>query len=144
LFSEVRLQYPLKRSLSLASLALLAALMLSTFVGLGWETSSRSTEAASGVKVTVGCRSNPETARVENNTNHRIKIKSVGSVYKPRSNEPFRIGDGLGPGRSVVFESGDDANHDVLTGQYIYNNDAGSKEGVTVSTSAGRFSDRCG
>ncbi len=69
---------------------------------------------------------------------------SRGSVYQPRSNEPFRVGVKLGAGRSVTFESGYDANSRVLTRQYIYNNDVGSKEGARVSTSVGRFTDRCG
>ena len=69
---------------------------------------------------------------------------SRGSVYQPRSNKPFRVGVKLGAGRSVTFESGYDANSRVLTRQYIYNNDVGSKEGARVSTSVGRFTDRCG
>jgi hypothetical protein len=36
------------------------------------------------------------------------------------------------------------ANSNKLTGNYIYNDDVGSKEGANVSTSVGRFSDRCG
>jgi hypothetical protein len=100
-------------------------------------------EAASKVKVSVSCRSNPETTRVENNTNHRIKVRKVGSIYKPRSNEPFTVNRTLRPNRAITFESGFDANRNVLTRQYIYNNDVGSREGARVSTSEGRFRDRC-
>jgi hypothetical protein len=47
-------------------------------------------------------------------------------------------------GRTITFESGSGANSNKLTGNYIYNNDVGSKEGAKVSTSLGGFSDRCG
>lgn len=106
--------------------------------------SVRSAEAASKVKVVVNCKSNPETARVTNNTNRRIKVKKVGSIYKPRSNEPFRVNKTLRRGKTITFQSGSSARSNVLTRQYIYNNDVGSKEGARVATSVGRFSDRCG
>ena len=48
-------------------------------------------------------------------------------------------------GNSVTFESGSGADHNELTGSYLYNNDVGSKEGARVVTSPGsRFVDRCG
>jgi hypothetical protein len=50
-----------------------------------------------------------------------------------------------GGGNSITFESGSGANHNKLTGSYIYNNDVGSKEGARVLTGSGaRFVDRCG
>jgi hypothetical protein len=100
-------------------------------------------EAAAAVKVDVSCRSDPEKTRVENNTNHRITIRTVGSIYKPRSNEPFRVDVRLRPDSAITFESGSDANRHVLTHLFIYNNDVGSKEGARVRTSEGRFIDRC-
>jgi hypothetical protein len=51
----------------------------------------------------------------------------------------------LGGGNSVTFESGSGANHNKLTGSFIYNNDVGSKEGARIVTGSGaRFVDRCG
>jgi hypothetical protein len=95
--------------------------------------------------VTVACKATPETTRVKNNRNRAITIKKVGSIYQPRSNEPFRVDRKLGGGNSVTFESGSGANHNTLTGAFIYNNDVGSKEGARVVTGAGtRFGDRCG
>jgi hypothetical protein len=132
--------------MSVLSVALLAGMFtLFAFFGPVSERgiSPQPVEAASKVNVSVDCRSNPETTRVENNTNHRIKVRKVGSIYKPRSNEPFRVRETLRPGRAVVFESGGDANRNVLTRQYIYNNDVGRKEGARVATSEGRFRDRC-
>ena len=97
------------------------------------------------LSVSVACQATPETTRVENNRNRTITIKKVGSIYQPRSNEPFRVNRRLGGGRSITFESGYDANRNVLTRQYIYNNDVGSKEGARVTTASGaRFIDRCG
>lgn len=134
------------RTLSVLSVALLVGVF--TLFALFGPVSERSisprpAEAASAVKVSVRCESNPETTRVENNTNHRIKIRRVGSIYEPRSNEPFTVDRTLRRGRAITFESGQRANQNVLTRQYIYNNDVGSREGARVSTSAGRFRDRC-
>jgi hypothetical protein len=127
--------------LSIAVLAglLVLALALTTDVrGI----SPRPAEAA-GVNVSVDCKSNPEKTRVENNTNHRITVKKLGSIHQPRSNEPFRVNVALGRGQSVTFESGYDANSRTLTRQYIYDNEAGRKEGARVRTSVGGFVDRC-
>jgi len=71
----------------------------------------------------VACRTNPEVTWVKNNRNSRITIGSVGSIYQPRTNEPFRVGRVLRLGRAVRFESGYDADMNVLTRWYIYNND---------------------
>jgi hypothetical protein len=107
--------------------------------------SPRSAEAATpAVTVSVACKGTPETTRVENNRNRSITIKTVGSIYRPYSYEPFRVNRKLGGGKSITFESGSGANGNKLTGSYIYNNDVGSKEGAKVSTSVGGFADRCG
>jgi hypothetical protein len=105
--------------------------------------SSAPAGAVSRVGVTAKCDGNPEKVIVKNNTRHRIKIKKVGSIYQPRSNEPFRVDRTLRRGASVTFESGYDANHNVLTRQYIFNSDVGSREGARVATSIGRYVDRC-
>ena len=95
--------------------------------------------------VTVACKATPETTRVKNNRNRAITIKTVGSIYQPYSYEPFRVDRRLGGGNSVTFESGSGANHNKLTGSYIYNNDVGGKEGARVVTKSGtRFVDHCG
>ena len=95
--------------------------------------------------VTVACKATPETTRVKNNRGRAITIKKVGSIYHPYSYEPFRVDRRLGGGNSITFESGSGANHNKLTGSYIYNNDVGSKEGAKVVTGSGaRFVDRCG
>ena len=95
--------------------------------------------------MTVACKATPETTRVKNNRNRSITIKTVGSIYRPYSYEPFRVDRRLGGGRSVTFESGSGANQNRLTGSYIYNNDVGSREGARVVTKTGtRFVDRCG
>ena len=103
----------------------------------------RLAQAAPAVTVNVNCTSGPETTRVKNNTNRSIKIRSVGSIYQPRSNEPFTVNRTLRPDRAITFESGYDANSNVLTRQYIYNNDVGSKEGARAKTSVGIFIDKC-
>jgi hypothetical protein len=95
--------------------------------------------------VTVACKATPETTRVKNNRNRAITVKTVGSIYRPYSYEPFRVDRRLGGGRSITFESGSGANQNKLTGSYIYNNDVGSREGARIVTSTGaRYVDRCG
>ena len=95
--------------------------------------------------VSVACEATPERTRVKNNRNTAITIKTVGSIYRPYSYEPFRVDRRLGGGKSVTFESGSGANRNKLTGSFIYNNDVGSKEGARVIRSTGtRFVDRCG
>jgi hypothetical protein len=95
--------------------------------------------------VTVACKATPETTRVKNNRNRAITVKTVGSIYRPYSYEPFRVDRRLGGGRSITFESGSGANQNKLTGSYIYNNDVGSREGARIVTSTGaRYVDSCG
>ena len=132
--------------IAIAFLLASALALALTMVGSAQErgiSSVRAADAAARVGVTAKCDGNPEKVIVKNNTRHRIKIKRVTSIYQPRSNEPFRVDRTLRRGRSVTFESGSDANHNVLTRQYIFNSDVGSKEGARVATSIGRFGDRC-
>ncbi len=94
--------------------------------------------------MTVACNATPEITRVENNRNRRITIKQVGSIYQPRSNEPFTVNRTLRANGTFRFESGSHANQNVLTRQYIYNNDVGNKEGARVTMGSGvRFIARC-
>ena len=105
--------------------------------------SPRPAEAASAVTVSVRCTSNPETTYVANNTSRAITIRRVGSIYEPRSNEPFFVGLRLRPHRAITLESGYAAGRHILTRQYIYDNNVGTREGARVATSIGRFVDRC-
>jgi hypothetical protein len=104
----------------------------------------RPAEAAARVNVTARCDGNPEKVIVTNNTRHRIEVRRVTSIYQPRSNEPFRVDRTLRRGRSIAFESGPAADRNVLTHQYVFNSEVGSREGARVATSVGRFADRCG
>ena len=95
--------------------------------------------------VSVACKATPEVTRVESNRNRKITIKKVGSIHQPRSNEPFTVNRTLRAGKTIRFESGYDADRNVLTRQYIYDNEVGSREGARVTTGSGtRFVDRCG
>ena len=128
--------------------ALSAALALTMTSGAVSEQglSSQSAQARlPALTVTVACTATPERTHVKNNRNRAITIKTVGSIYRPYSYEPFRVDRRLGGGKSVTFESGSGANRNKLTGSFIYNNDVGSKEGARVVRSSGaRFVDRCG
>ena len=96
--------------------------MSSGFADVASQGFSRAAVAATpAVSVSVGCDGNPETTRVHNNANHSVKIRSVGSIYQPRSNEPFHVSRNLGAGKAITFETGYAANSNTLTRQYIYN-----------------------
>lgn len=128
---------------SMAVLVFSLVLVTSGLAGVTPSGPLRSADAASGVAVKVQCDGNPEVTRVTNNRGKSIMISSVGSVYKLRSNEPFRVDRRLAPGKTIAFETGYDANSNTLTRQYIYNSDVGGREGTRVKTSAGTFVDRC-
>jgi hypothetical protein len=135
------------RPLSLVILAslvgMLAIVVLLGPVSSGGVLATRPAEAAARVQVTARCDGNPERVVVANNTRHRIEVRRVTSIYQPRSNEPFRVDRTLGRGRTIAFESGPAADRNVLTRQYVFNSDVGSREGARVATSVGRFADRC-
>ncbi len=128
-----------------ASLVVMVSILCFVFVSYGFgDVAPREAVAATpAVSVSVGCDANPETTRVHNNMNHSVRINTVGSIYQPRSNEPFHASRILGAGKAITFETGYAANHNTLTRQYIYNSDVGSKEGARIGTSAGTFVDRC-
>jgi hypothetical protein len=135
-------------SMAMIAIAFLLASALAlalTMVGSAKEggISSSPADAASRVGVTAKCDGNPEKVVVKNNTRHRIKIKKVGSIYRPYDYEPKTFNKILGRGKTVTFESGPAANHNVISRQYIFNSDVGSREGARVATSIGRYVDRC-
>jgi hypothetical protein len=133
-------------SMAMIAIAFLLASALAlalTMVGSAQERGISSAGAASRVGVTAKCDGNPEKVIVKNNTRHRIKIKKVGSIYRPYDYEPKTFNKILGRGQTATFESGPAANHNVISKQYIFNSDVGSREGARVATSIGRYVDRC-
>jgi hypothetical protein len=105
--------------------------------------SVRPAEAAARVVVTARCDGNPERVIVKNNTRRRITVRRVGSIYRPYDYEPKTFNKTIRRGRSAAFESGPRANRNVISKQYIFNSDVGSREGAKVATSIGRYADRC-
>ncbi len=99
--------------------------------------------ATPAVTVTVVCYTNPETTRVKNNRSYAVTGRRVGSIYLPRSNEPFYINYRLAAGRAITLQTGYSASSNVLTRQHIYQNNVGTSEGARVATSVGTFYDRC-
>lgn len=135
-------------SMAMIAIAFLLASALAlalTMVGSAQQRgiSSAPADAAARVNVTARCDGNPERVLVTNNTRHRIKVKRVGSIYRPYDFEPISVNRTLRRGRTITFESGPAANHNVLTKQYIFNSDVGTREGARVATSIGRYGDRC-
>lgn len=103
----------------------------------------RATSAAA-IAVRLGCYSDPETVTITNELGRPIWLATIGSLYRPRSNEPFEVGRRLNASGVVTFRSGQRAAGNVLTRQFIFNNDVGRAEGVAIVTSVGAFRQRCG
>ncbi len=102
-------------------------------------------DAATGLTVTVDCYSSKERVTIKNTRSATVTIKTVGSLYKPRSNEPFTVNRKLAAGKSVSYYTGSGASASsayTLTRQSIFSNDVAS-EGVRVTSSVGTFSKRC-
>ena len=135
------------RPVSLVFLASLAGVLAVVFLGpasFDRGLAVRPAEAAARVNVTARCDGNPEKVIVANNTRHRIKIRTVGSIYQPRSKEPFRVDRTLRRGGCIALESRPPPTPTVLPRQYVFYSGVGSREGARVATSVGRFADRCG
>jgi hypothetical protein len=98
--------------------------------------------ASSKVVITLNCTGSPETTKIKNNTSAQITITSVGSLYKPRTNEPFALHQSVSAGHSITYQTGSNAVSHVLTHQAIYANGV-SSEGVRVKTSVGTFTKLC-
>ncbi len=106
---------------------------------------ARTTPAApaASVRVAVDCTGNPERTTIINDTRQTITITSIGSLYQPRANEPFRRNQALAAGARMTFQSGPRATTNVLTPQRIYNDEHLAEEGVRVVTSVGTVEQRC-
>jgi hypothetical protein len=131
-------RFPRVRRRLVALFVLLAALVLPLAV-------AHPTPVGAAVpKVTIGlhCLSTPETTRVTHTTAATITVETVGSLYRPRSNEPFTVNTKLGAGKSITYQTGAPATSHVLTHHYIYGNTATS-EGARVATSVGTFTKKC-
>ena len=46
--------------------------------------------------VSVACKATPERTHIKNNRNRAMTIKTVGSIYRPYSYEPFKVNRKLG------------------------------------------------
>jgi hypothetical protein len=125
-------------------LSVIVVLVLACLVPIS--ASANTTSAPAKVIVVAGCYSNPERTTITNRTGKAITVLGVGTLYKPRSNEPFGRRQSLANGASITFLSGSAASKAsplTLTRQFIYNDDI-RDEGARVSTSVGTFTDLCG
>jgi hypothetical protein len=101
--------------------------------------------AAPGLTVSVDCFSSREKTTIKNNRSTTVTIRTVGSLYKPYSNEPFSVNRKLAAGKSITYYTGSGATYSVsttLTRRNIYNNSI-SSEGARVTSSVGTFTRRC-
>jgi hypothetical protein len=78
-----------------------------------------------------------EYVTVSNHSPQAITIQSVGSLYKPRADEPFPRDDRLRPGGSITYEAGSGARRNTLTRESTIFRNTAREEGVQVQTSVG-------
>lgn len=96
------------------------------------------------IRIALDCYATPEIVRITNTRNRPVYLSTIGSLYRPRDNEPFAVNRRLGTGAVAVFRFGTGAGADAPTRQFIFQNDVpGRDEGVIVATSAGTFLFRC-
>jgi hypothetical protein len=131
---------------AIAVRAMLAAALL--FGGSMAATSADTTEAATpALKVTVYCYSTRERTVIKNQSSKTITIRTVGSIYKPYSTEPFYVSKALGAGKTITYYTGSGAtwsSSKTLTRRSIYNNAVGTREGARVKTTTGKsYTDKC-
>lgn len=119
---------------SVLAAALAAVLLLPAF-------GTQSTNAATSLSIVLRCYSNPEKTTIKNTGTTTFTIRTVGSTYQPYSYEPFSVGKKLLPGQSVTYQTGRAAVSNVLTRNYIYNNNG--LDGVRVVTSVSKYTKRC-
>jgi hypothetical protein len=132
----------IKRPATLGPVALLAVAL----VGSTWTVTAPTVQASTpAVTITLDCYSSRERTTIRNNRSTTVTIRTVGSLYKPYSNEPFSVNRRLAAGKSVTYYTGSGASYSssfTLTRRNIYNNTAYG-EGARVTSSVGTFTKRC-
>ncbi len=128
----------------LLMMALLAALLLSSgFIAPAVAGAEKSLQQEQ-IVLSVGCALSPERTKIVNETNRTLDLSTftLGSIYQPRANEPFRLSGTLAPGAGVTFETGTGAAENPLTNQEIYANGVAG-EGARLTTPFGRLDVLC-
>jgi hypothetical protein len=98
----------------------------------------------SDLTVTLSCRTYAETIRVTNNGTGYILLKAIATYYDPLSDEPYHVDRVLKPGATAIYQAGTGAQYGtVLTKDYIFTNSVWDKDGVRISTSAGKAFKAC-
>jgi lipoprotein-anchoring transpeptidase ErfK/SrfK len=94
--------------------------------------------------VSINCGGAPETVTVKNVGQGPVTLTRLTSLYQPTGQEPFSLNKTLEPGQGIIYRFGDGSGANFLTRNYIFNQDAGSTEGVRVTVSTGKtFTTRC-
>jgi hypothetical protein len=98
--------------------------------------------AQGNVTVELDCESNPETTAVTNNGAEPIRVQEIDSLVEDAGGEPFARDDLVRPGRTVTYETGDEASGRFALGGEIYRN-GDPDEGVRIATSGGEAEAFC-
>lgn len=100
--------------------------------------------SANNIWVYLDCTANPERVIVQNNNLSSVRIISIGSTYQPGPGEPFAVGDTIGSKVTFSYQANSKASGSFkLTSNQIFDDNAGSQEGVIVKTSIGDVTAQC-
>jgi len=94
------------------------------------------------IEVSIDCYSSPERVIITNNRARPIAIKRLGSTYRRRPGEPYRVKRILKPGQRVTYTFGTGKGGRRLSGSFIFDNGS-SREGVLVKTNRGHVKVKC-
>jgi hypothetical protein len=94
------------------------------------------------IAVELDCESNPETTAVTNNGAEAIRVQEIDSLVEDAGGEPFARDDLVRPGRTITYETGDEASGRFALGGEIYRN-GDPDEGVRIATSGGEAEAFC-
>ena len=113
------------------------SLVVALFLALTLATPALTDAQAFSLTIAADCESNPERVTITNNLATTLNVASIGSIDDPRANEPFTPPSSGLPfevpvGGSLSFTSGSAASGNVLTRQFIFD-DEEAGEGVVVS-----------
>jgi lipoprotein-anchoring transpeptidase ErfK/SrfK len=93
------------------------------------------------LQVSIDCAGSPETATIKNAGQGTVTLTRLNSLYVGAS---FSLNKQLAPGQTIVYRSGGNSGANLLTSNYIYDQSAGTAEGVKITVSTGRtFTKTC-
>lgn len=87
------------------------------------------------LQVSIDCAGSPETTTIKNIGQGTAKLATLYSLY---GGETFSLNKSLAPGQTIIYRSGSGTGANFISRNYIYNQDAGTAEGVRITAATGK------